>query len=146
MRKVGAMKVLGGNMTVRDALEFCPPVQRKNLSRWAEKFGIKLREFHLGHIKTYENDRLREVDLNIVNAEVDSLLRLVESAGGGDISLKKYRPLQESYVLTFDERKTLPTRAQKFIEVLEREIQRLTSENERIMNMLRKAVVARRRN
>lgn len=140
------MKVLDGSMTVRDALAFCSPAQRKNLARWAEKSVIMLREFHIGHIKTYENDRLREVNLHVVNTEVDSLLRLVESAGGGDVSLKKYHPLQESYVLTFDERKDLPTRAQKFIEVLEREIQRLTAENERIMNMLRKAVVARRRN
>ncbi len=139
------MKVLDGKMTVKDALEFCSPAQRKHLSHWSEKFGVTLREFHIGHVKTYELDRLREVDLNVVNAEVDSLLRLVESAGGGDLSLRKYRPLQESYVLTFDERKDLPVRAQKFIEVLEREIQRLTIENERIMRLLRKAVVARKR-
>jgi hypothetical protein len=139
------MRVLDGNMTVKDALEFCSPAQQRNLSRWSEKFAVKLREFHIGHIRTYENDRLREVDLHVVNAEVDSLLRLVESAGVGDLSLRKYRPLQESYVLTFDERKALPLRAQNFIEVLEREIERLTSENDRIMNVLRKTALSRKR-
>jgi hypothetical protein len=139
------MKVLDGKMTVKDALEFCSPAQRSHLSHWADKFGVTLREFHIGHIRTYESDRLREVDLHVVNAEVDSLLRLVESAGGGDLSLRKYRPLQESYVLTLEERKELPTRAQKFIEVLEREIERLTTENDRLMNMLRKTVARRKR-
>jgi len=134
------MKDVDGNMTVKDALEYCSSAQRRNLLRWSDRFPVKLRDFHIGHIRTYEKDRLREVDLNIVNAEVDSLLRLVESAGGGDLSLRKYRPLQESYVLTFDERKTLPPKAQKFIELLEREIQRLNSENERIINMLRRTV------
>jgi hypothetical protein len=139
------MEGLRGDMTVKDALEFCSPAQRKYLARWSEKSLVTLREFHIGHIKTYENDRLREVDLHVVNAEVDSLLRLVESAGVGDLSLRKYRPLQESYVLTYDERSVLPARAQKFIEVLEREIQRLTTENDRIMKVLRKAILARRR-
>jgi len=134
------MKAVDGNMTVKDALEYCSPGQRRHLLRWSERFTVKLRDFHIGHIRTYEKDRLREVDLNIVNAEVDSLLRLVESAGVGDLSLRKYRPLQESYVLTFDERKTLPPKAQKFIELLEREIQRLTTENERIIHMLRRTV------
>jgi len=139
------MKVLEGDMTVKDALEFCSLEQRNNLSHWAERFGVRLRDLHLGHIRTYESDRLREVDLHVVNAEVDSLLRLVESTGAGDPSLRKYRPLQESYVLTIDERKALPVRAQKFIEVLEREIDRLTDESNRLMKLLRKTALSRRR-
>jgi hypothetical protein len=139
------MKVLDGEMTVKDALEHCSPAQRKQLSRWSETFAVKLREFHIGHIRTYEKDRLREVNLHVVNAEVDALLRLVEPAGVGDLSLRKYRPLQESYVLTLDERKALPTKAQKYIDVMEREIERLTVENDRIMNMLRKAALSRKR-
>ena len=139
------MKAPHGDMTVKDALECCPPTQRQRLSRLSEKYVLKLRELHIGHVKTYESDRLREVDLNVVNAEVDALLRLVEAAGVGDLSLRKYRPLQESHVLTFDEIKSLPARAQKFIEVLEREIQRLTTENDRITKALRKATLARKR-
>ena len=139
------MKAPHGDMTVKDALEFCGPTQRQRLSRLSEKYVLKLRELHIGHIRTYESERLREVDLHVVNAEVDALLRLVEAAGVGDLSLRKYRPLQESYVLTFDEVKALPMRAQKFIEVLEREIQRLTSDNDRIIKALRKATLAARR-
>jgi hypothetical protein len=138
------MKVLHGDMTVREALPLCTPAQQKKLTHWSERFAVALREFHLGHIKTYEADRLREVDLHIVNAEVDTLLRLIESAGVADLSLRKYRPLQESYILRIDEREALPNRAQKYLEVLEREIQRLTTENERIMKLLRKAALARK--
>ena len=120
------------------------PRSGEHLSHWSEKFGVTLREFHIGHVKTYELDRLREVDLNVVNAEVDSLLRLVESAGGGDLSLRKYRRWNPMCSPSTKE-KTYRCAAQKFIEVLEREIQRLTIENERIMRLLRKAVVARKR-
>jgi hypothetical protein len=139
------MAVVDGEMTVKEALELCTPVQRTNLALWSERFDIKLREFHIGHVKTYEKERLREVNLHVVNAEVDTLLRLVESAGVGDASLRKYRPLQESFLLTNEEREALPNRAQKYLEVLEREIQRLSTENERIMNMLRKLSSNRRR-
>ena len=139
------MKAVDGEMTVKDALQFCTPAQRDNLIQWSERFAIKLREFHIGHIKTYEKERLREVNLHVVNAEVDTLLRLVESAGVGDASLRKYRPLQESFVLTNEERETLPARAQKYVQVLEREIQRLTVENERLMNLLLKLSSNRRR-
>lgn len=132
-------------MTVREALQLCAPAQRANLTQWSERFDIKLRDFHIGHIKTYEKERLREVNLHVVNAEVDSLLRLIESAGVGDVSLKKYRPLQESFLLNNEERAALPMRAQKYLEVLEREVQRLTAENERVINMLRKTMVKRRR-
>jgi hypothetical protein len=137
------MKGPSGEMTVRDAFEYCTPAQRKNLAHWADKYRLKLREFQLGHIRTYETDRLREVNLHVVNTEVDSLLRLVEAAGVGDPSLRRYRPLQESYVLNSQERQALPMRAQKYLEVLERELQRLTSENERIMNMLRKSALTK---
>ena len=139
------MKVVDGEMTVKEALQLCAPAQQANLTQWSERFDIKLRDFHIGHIKTYEKERLREVNLHVVNSEVDSLLRLIESAGVGDVSLRKYRPLQESFLLSNEERTALPMRAQKYLEILEREVQRLTSENEKLINMLRKTLVKRQR-
>jgi hypothetical protein len=67
------MEGIRQEMTVRDALSFFSPAQQINLQFWAEEFGIPLREFHLGHIRTYESQRLREEPLYVVNAEVSTL-------------------------------------------------------------------------
>jgi hypothetical protein len=64
------MQEITQEMTVRDALSFLSPAQQINLRFWAEEFGIQLREFHIGHIKTYENLRLRIASREMVNAEV----------------------------------------------------------------------------
>jgi hypothetical protein len=50
------MDRITGEMTVREALRFCSPAQQMNLRHWAESFGLKLCEFHIGHIKTYESE------------------------------------------------------------------------------------------
>ena len=49
------MQEITQEMTVGDALRFLSPAQQVSLRPWAEEFGIQLREFHIGHIKTYEN-------------------------------------------------------------------------------------------
>jgi hypothetical protein len=138
------MDAINGEMTVREARQFCSPVEQADLARWADWFGIQLREFHLGHIRTYQADRLREADRDTVNGEVGTLLRLLESIGVGDASLKAYRPLQDPDELSVEEREALPERAKRYIEKLEDEVNSLSSENGRISNRLRKANWARR--
>ncbi len=82
-------------MTVRDALPFLSPAQQINLGPWAEEFCIHLREFHMGHIKTYENLRLCVASREGVNAEVPTLLTLLDSVGAGEEIRKLYHPLLE---------------------------------------------------
>lgn len=50
------MEKVDQEMTVGEALQFCSPAQQINLQYWAKSFGLKLREFHIGHIKTYESE------------------------------------------------------------------------------------------
>lgn len=133
------MQEITREMTVRDALPFLSPAQQINLGPWAEEFGIPLREFHMGHIKTYENLRLRIVSREVVNAEVSTLLGLLDSVGAGEEINSRYQPLREPDDLSSEERTSLPERALKYIEKLEDELRELEARNHRTENSLRKA-------
>lgn len=139
------MQGMDREMTVSQALQFCSPAQQMNLKYWAESFGLKLGEFHIGHIKTYESERLREASLQAVNAEVSTLLGLLDSVGVGEEIGRRYRPLREPEELSSEERAALPERARKYIEKLESELQSVTVEKNRVGDRLRKANWARRR-
>jgi hypothetical protein len=123
------MQEISQEMTVRDALRFLSPGQQINLRPWAEEFGIQLREFHIGHIKTYENLRLRIVPREVVNAEVSTLLGLLDSVGAGEEIRRFYQPLREPDELSSEERASLPERALKYIEKLEHELRELAARN-----------------
>lgn len=111
-----------------------------NLRHWADSFALKLCAFHIGHIKTYESDRQREASLQVVNAEVSTLLSLLDSAGvGGEIE-KRYRPLRKPDELSPEERAALPERVRKYIEKLESELQSTTTESGRTADRLRKPI------
>lgn len=133
------MRRISAEMTVKDALSFLSPAQQSNLQLWAKEFGIPLREFHLGHIRTYESQRLREESLHVVNAEVSTLLDLLESAGVGDEIRSRYQPLREPDELSPEERASLPERALKYIEKLEGELRELEAESDRTETRLRRA-------
>lgn len=133
------MERVDREMTVSDALQFCSPAQQMNLKYWADSFGLRLGEFHIGHIKTYESERLRDASLQVVNAEVSTLLSLLDSVGVGDEIRKRYQPLREPDELSPEERATLPERARKYIENLESELRRVTDEKNRVGDRLRKA-------
>src|SRR6185312_13962931 len=90
LQREARMQELTQEMTVRDALPFLSPAQQLNLQPWADEFGIQLREFHIGQIKTYENLRLRVISREVVNAEVSTLLGLLDSVGAGD-EIRKFR-------------------------------------------------------
>jgi len=137
------MERITGEMTIGEALRFCSPAQQMNLRHWAESFGLKLCEFHIGHIKTYESERQREASLQVVNSEVSTLLSLLDSAGiAGEIK-ERYRPLREPDELSPEERAALPERVQKYIETLESELQKVAAESGRTVDRLRKANWAR---
>ena len=133
------MERVNQEMTVSEALQFCSPAQQINLQYWANSFGVKLGEFHLGHIKTYESERLREASLQMVNAEVSTLLSLLDSVEVGDEIRERYQPLREPDELSSEEKASLPERAHKYIEKLESELQSITDEKHRIGDRLRKA-------
>jgi len=122
------------------ALPFLSPAQQINLRPWAEEFGIQLLEFHMGHIRTYEDLRLRVASREVVNAEVSTLLLdLLELVGAGEEIRMCYQPLQEPEELSPEERVSLPERVLKYIEKLEGELQELEARNYRTENRLRKA-------
>lgn len=120
------------------------PGEQVSLQYWAKEFGIPLREFHLGHIHTYEMQRLEEEPLlQVVNAEVSVLIGLLESVGLGEEIRRRYQPLREPDELSPEERAALPERALKYIEKLEGEIEDLEARNGRTQDRLRKANWAR---
>ena len=139
------MERISSEMTVREALPRLSPAVQINLQHWAAEFGIPLREFHLGHIKTYENQRLSAVSREQVNAEVSTLLGLIESVGVGEEIGARYQPLREPDDLTPEERAALPERALRYVEKLEGEVRDLVAGKLRVEDRLRKANWARRR-
>lgn len=126
-------------MTVKEALQFLSPAEQISLQHWAAEFGVPLREFHLGHIRTYEMQRLPVESRYVVNAEVSVLLRLLESVGLGEEIRRRYQPLRDPEELSAEERAALPERALKYIEKLEGELEELEAENHRTQDRLRKA-------
>jgi hypothetical protein len=133
------MQGITEEMRVRDALPLLSPAEQISLQYWAAEFGIPLREFHLGHIRTYELQRLSAVSREEVNAEVSILLRLLESVGLGDEIRRRYQPLRNPEELSPEERTALPERALHYIETLEGEIEELEARNHRTQDRLRRA-------
>jgi hypothetical protein len=137
------MQGISAGITVREALSLVSPAEQINLQFWAEEFGIPLREFHLGHIRTYESQRLRTESRHTVNAEVSTLLRLLEAAGVGEEIGRSYQPLRDPDELSAEERAALPERALRYIEMLEGEVHNLAARNNHTEDRLRKATWAR---
>lgn len=132
------MQEITQEMTVGDALRFLSPAQQINLQPWAEEFGIQLCEFHMGHIRTYEALRLRVASPDMVNAEVSTLIDLLESVGAGEKIRVSYQPLREPGELSPEERASLPERALKYIKRLEDRVRELEARNHTTENRLRK--------
>ncbi len=80
-------------MTVKEAAEYLAEPSRADLRRWGETFGIPLKEFHTGHIRTYQIDRAQEVEATIVDREVAALLKLLRALNLSAEIERFYRPL-----------------------------------------------------
>jgi hypothetical protein len=83
-------------MTVKEAAEYLAETNRTDLRRWGETFGIPLKEFHTGHIRTYQIDRAQEVEATIVDREVAALLKLLRALNLSAEIERFYRPLVEA--------------------------------------------------
>jgi hypothetical protein len=80
-------------MTVKEAAEYLAESSKTDLQRWGETFGIPLNEFHTGHIRTYQIDRVQEVEARIVDREVAVLLKLLRGLNLSAEIERFYRPL-----------------------------------------------------
>jgi hypothetical protein len=76
---------------------------------------------------------------HVVNAEVSTLLDLLEFSGVGDEIRRRYEPLRAAEELSPEERSALPERVLHYIEKLEGEIEELETQNHRAQDRLRKA-------
>jgi hypothetical protein len=75
-------------MTVQEAAPLWDDPRSVHLKRWGETFGIRLDEFHYGHIVTYEQERLGEkVSYPVVWTEVCALRALLMNVGLGQTSV-----------------------------------------------------------
>jgi hypothetical protein len=87
-------------MTLAEVLQFCGPAQAMNLKPLAEMFDVKLCDFHIGHIVTFQTRRATEMDQHTTDCEVGTLLHLLEDLGLGEEIRKVYRPLKNRDVPT----------------------------------------------
>jgi hypothetical protein len=83
-------------MTVKEAAEYLAEPGRTDLRRWGETFGIPLKEFHTGHIRTYQIDRAQEVEARIVDREVAALLKLLSALHLSAKIERFYKPLMKT--------------------------------------------------
>jgi hypothetical protein len=125
-------------MTVREAAAIWEDPRRVHLQRWAETFSIALDEFHIGHIVTYEKNRLEEVRYSVMWTEVTSLRALLKQAGLGQEIESHYTTALDKVKLTADEMHSLTPRARAYIEYLEQEVAGLNAASERMKATLRK--------
>ena len=126
-------------MTIQEAATHWHHPKSAYLKRWGEIFGIRLIDFHVGHVITYQTERGKEVVAATIHLEVDALLTLLRELHlGTDIEryLEQVRPTSE---LTTDEVESLPERVRTYIAEAKRELASLRSENHRLKDQIRKA-------
>lgn len=131
------MQILA-TMTVDEAAPLWNDPRSVHLQRWAETFGIRLEEFHIGHIVTYEKDRLGEVNYAVMWTEVLALRALLKDVGLGEEIESYYVTPLDKVRLTEEERVALPPRARAYIKHLEQEISGLNAENDKMKSTIRK--------
>ena len=142
--KVSAEEEIQGAMTVREAAAVWNDPQREHLGRWAERFGIRLMDFHIGHLRTYQADRAREVEASVVNEETRALLALLKEIDLGSDIAALHQPLRESDLTPY-EINALPERAQAYIQRLKQELAGLQTELDRTTRQLRRSTWGRNR-
>jgi hypothetical protein len=104
-----------------------------------ETFGIRLMDFHVGHVISYRAERAKEVATQTIDLEVDALVTLLSELHlGADIE-RHFRHGQTASELTTDEIESLPERVQAYIAEMSRELSGLRSENDCLKNQVRKA-------
>jgi hypothetical protein len=127
-----------GTMTIHEAAPLWEDPRAVHLKRWGETFGITLEEFHIGHIVTYESDRLREVNYATMWTEVIALRALLKNVGVGEEIEAYYLSPVGKMKPGADELSALAPRARAYIEYLEREVSGLKASNNRMKGIIRK--------
>ncbi len=131
-------------MTILEAAALWSDPQREHLEKWGERFAVRLKDFHIGHIRTYQEERVREVTAFVVNLEVAALLALLREVNAGADIAGCYRPLKDSD-LTPDEMNCLPPRVQAYIHSLKRDISGLQMENDHLARQFKRTTWGRKR-
>jgi hypothetical protein len=104
-------------MTVDEAVPLWDDPRIVQLKRCGETFGIKLEEFHYGHIATYEQERLAEnVSYPMVWTEVKALRALLLHVGLGEEIESHYMIPFDRVKLTAEERESLAPRVRAYID------------------------------
>ncbi len=132
-------------MTVQEAATHWRDPKSSYLKRWGETFGIRLMDFHVGHVITYRAERAKEVATQAIDLEVDALVTLLREVHLGAEIERHFRRGQTTPELTAYEIESLPERVQAYIAGMKRELVTLRSENDRLKNRVRKANWARSR-
>ncbi len=132
-------------MTVREAAKCWPDSRSVHLTRFGENFGVCLRDLHIGHIRTYQSERAKEVSTLTVDLEVGALRALLQELALGEEIEQLYRPLQPHLTLKLEQIAELPEWARRYIAYLQSEMSTLRHENENLRDRVRKANWARSR-
>jgi len=126
-------------MTIQEAATHWLDPKSSYLKRWGETFGIRLMDFHVGHVITYRAERSKEVATQTIDLEVDALLTLLRELHlGADIE-RHFGHAHNSSELTVEEIESLPERIRAYITEVRKELAILRSENDRLKNQVRKA-------
>lgn len=127
-----------GTMTIGEAFPLWSDPRQELLNRWAETFGVPLKELHPGHVVTYQRDRGKETTSSRVDAEVGAVLALLRELGIG-VEIERYnRPLSGAGELTPAELCAMPESVLKYIDNLKHEILNLQARCYRLENRIRR--------
>lgn len=127
-----------GTMTIGEAAPNWPDPRREHLKHWANTFAVRLQDLHIGHIRTYQQERGEQVPGSQVDVEVDAVLGLLKQIGLGKEILSCYQSLTEARELTPAELNSLPESVQRYIAQLKREISELRANGDRMTNQIRR--------
>jgi hypothetical protein len=127
-----------GTMTVGEAVPNWPDPRSGHLKYWAEAFGVCLQDLHIGHIRTYQQERGTQVAGAQVDIEVDAVFALLKQIGLGDDILAHYQSFTQTGNLTPAEISSLSAPVRRYIDKLIREISELRSDSQRKTNWLQR--------
>jgi hypothetical protein len=126
-------------MTIREAAARWRDPRSTQLQHWADTFGVRLHELHIGHVRTYQEERGRNVSGAQVDAEVGALLALLHEVGLGSEIDRFYQSFEQIEELTPAESNALPEPVRRHIAKLRRELSQAVAECENMKNRIRKA-------
>ncbi len=134
-----------GTMTIREAAAIWQDPRGEQLRHWAEAFGVQLRDLHLGHIRSYQEQRGGQVTGAEIDVEVEALLALLKQIDPGSEIFRYYPSFAETGELTAAELRGLPEPVRRYVGKLEKELSDLRADSEQMKKQIRKATWGRSR-